>query len=130
MCIDIFLCLGTLPPPSQLIINFLNSTLSLSWVAPPSLEVSNPPTISHYLLDNNVTNIPKTISNPAVCKPAMPCKSSLDINDPSFIKKTGAQITTILDYNGTIEFTFYAVNGAGDGIPIYTYVHSKNALTG
>ena len=121
---------GTLPPPSQLTINSSNSTLSLFWVAPPSLEVSTPPTISHYILGNNVTNIPKTISNPAVCKPAMPCNSSFDINDPSFNINTGEQNTTILDYNGTIEFTFFAVNGAGDGTPIYTYVHSKKTPTG
>ena len=122
---------GILPPPSQLTINSSNSTITLSWVAPPSLEVSIPPTISHYILDNNVTNIPKTISNPAVCKPAMPCISSPDINDPSFIINTGEQNTTILDYNGTIEFTFLAVNGAGDGsATTYTYVPSKKTLTG
>ena len=61
----------------------------------------------------------------------MPCNSSLDINDSSFVINTGEQNTTILDYNGTIiEFTFFAVNGAGNGIAIYTYVHSKKALTG
>ena len=117
---------GILSPPELLGINSSNSTLSLSWVAPPSLQVSTPPTISHYILGNNVTNIPKTISNPAVCKPAMPCNSSLDINDPSFIINTGEQNTTILDYNDTIEFTFFAVNGAGNGnANLYTYVHSK-----
>ena len=61
----------------------------------------------------------------------MPCNSLLDINDPSFIVNTGEQNTIILDYNGTIEFTFFAVNGAGDGSAAkYTYVHSKKTLTG
>ena len=128
---NVFFYLGLLPQPQLLGITISNSTLSLSWVAPPSLEVSTPPTISHYILGNNVTNIAKTISNLAVCKPAMPCNSSLDINDPPFIINTGEQNTTILDYNGTIEFTLFAVNGAGDGsATTYTYVPSKKTLTG
>ena len=61
----------------------------------------------------------------------MPCNSSLDINDRSFIISTGEQNTTILDFNGTIEFIFFAVNGAGDGnAATCNYVPSKKTLRG
>ena len=110
--------LGILPPPLQFIVSSTNATLVVSWVAPPSLDVSTPPTISHYVLGNNVTNFIKTISNPPGCRLKVPCISSLNLSDPSFLIDNGSygeQIKTILDNNGPIMFTLFAVNGAGDG---------------
>ena len=125
--------LGILSPPQQFYVYSTNTTLVVSWVAPPSLEVSTPPTISHYILGNNVTNITKTISNPPGCRPAMPCNSSLNLSDPSFLinnESNGEQNTTILDYNGTIQFTFFAINGAGNGnSTTCIYITPKRKLT-
>ena len=48
----------------------------------------------------------------------MPCNFSLDLMNPSFLVSVGSHEkinTTILNYNGTIVFTFFAVNGAGNG---------------
>ena len=103
--------LGILPPPKDLKNNVSNNSLSLSWEAPDSLQVSTPPTISHYVLSNNITNGTKTFNNPTTCNPLASCNYSLDLRDPFF--KTGN--ATILDYNGTVEFTLFAVNGAGNG---------------
>ena len=132
-CISFYfphLHVGIPPQPLQFYVSVssTNTTLAVSWVAPPSLEVSTPPTISHYVLGNNVTNITKTISNPSGCRPSVPCNSSLDLSDPSLMIHNGEQNTTILDYNGTILFTFFAVNGAGNGNSssfIYTPLKSK-----
>ena len=110
---------GILSPPQWFEITFSNSTLTVSWWAPPSLETSIPPTISHYILNNNITNIPVPIINPAGCKPSMPCNSSLNLMIPSLfivnLSFYGGKNTTILDNNGTILFTIFAVNGAGNG---------------
>ena len=121
--------------PLQFNVSSTNTTLVVSWVAPPSLEVSTPPTISHYVLGNNVTNITKTISNPTGCRPSVSCNSSLGLSDLLLLIHNGSygeQNTTILDYNGTILFTFFAVNGAGNGNPttfIYMYIPPKKELT-
>eukprot|EP00731_Ephydatia_muelleri_P014682 Em0008g402a len=42
----------------------------------------------------------------------MPCTATLDLSDPLLLMSHN---TSILEYNGTIEFTYYAVNGAGNG---------------
>ena len=104
--------LGILPPPKNLKMNVSNSSVSLSWVAPDSLQVSTPPIISHYVLSNNLTNGTKTINNPTTCNPLASCNYSLDLRDPFFITDRN---TTLLDYNGAVEFTLFAVNGAGNG---------------
>ena len=108
---------GILPPPKQFSMNVSNSTSDLSWVAPDSLQVSTPPTISHYVLSNNLTNGTKTFNNPTTCNPLAFCTYSLDLRDPFFtcVGCYGGENMTILDYNGTILFTFFAVNGAGNG---------------
>ena len=105
-------------PPLQLIIISNNNALVMPWFASPFLEVSTTSTISHYILGINVTNITKTISNPPGCRPCVSCNSSLYFSDPSFVirfESNREQNTTILDYNGTIQFSFFAVNGAGVG---------------
>ena len=105
--------LGILPPPNDLKTNISNSTtVTLSWVAPDSLQVSTPPTISHYVLSNNLTNSTKTFNNPTTCNPLASCNYSFDLRDPFFTTDGNA---TMLDYNGTVEFTLFAVNGAGNG---------------
>ena len=43
----------------------------------------------------------------------MPCTATLDLSDPLLLMSHN---TSILEYNYTIEFTYYAVNGAGHGI--------------
>lgn len=107
-----FLHTGTLSPPQYFEIILSNNTLTVSWLAPTSLETSIPPTISYYILSNNVTNTPTSINNPAGCKPSMLCNVFLvRMNLMSY----GEENTTIFDYNGTILFTFFAVNGAGNG---------------
>ena len=97
--------------------NFSNRTVYLSWVAPDSLQVSTPPTISHYVLSNNLTNGTKTFNNPTTCNPLAYCNYSLDLRDPFFISvvSDGDANTIMFGYNGAVEFTLFAVNGAGNG---------------
>ena len=101
-----------------------DTLLMLSWIAPPSLEVSTDSTIACYILGNNITNITKTIINPLGCRPAMPCNYSFGLSDPSLNNGCyGVKNATILDYNGAILFTFFAVNGAGNGNQTtFTYI--------
>ena len=106
--------LGILPPPNDLKTNVSNNSLSISWIAPDSLQVSTPPTISQYVLSNNLTNGTKTFNNPTTCNPLTSCNYSLDLRDP-FFKTDGNGNATMLDYNGVVEFTLFAVNGAGNG---------------
>ncbi|KAL5469192.1 hypothetical protein EMCRGX_G030411 [Ephydatia muelleri] len=52
-----------LPPPNDLKMNVSNNSLSLSWVAPDSLQVSTPPTISHYVLKYGTEHLGQYFSN-------------------------------------------------------------------
>ena len=106
---------GILPPPQQFEMIFSNSTVNLSWIAPDSLQVSTPPTISYYVLSNNLTNSTKTFNNPTTCNPLASCNYSLDLRDPFSASVGSYENTTILDYNETTQFAFFAVNGAGNG---------------
>ena len=90
--------------------------MKLSWNAPPSYGYDLSPAISHYVLTNNVSIVPKTINSS--CAPSMPCNTSLDLSDPLLLMSHN---TSILEHNDTIEFTYYAVNGAGNGNPT-TYI--------
>ncbi|KAL5491658.1 hypothetical protein EMCRGX_G016990 [Ephydatia muelleri] len=121
----ILLIQGILGPPDQLTIDvdFSNISLRLFWIAPPSYiyDVS-PAAIFHYVLSNNVSNVPKIIKSS--CAPSMPCNTSLDLSDPLLLMSHN---TSILEYNGTMEFTFYAVNGAGNGNQT-TYVLNIHVL--
>ena len=115
--------IGILPAPQQFNMIVSNRSVSLYWIAPDSLQVSTPPTISHYVLSNNLTNDTKTFNNPTTCNPLASCNYSLDLRDPFFICVGcyGGEITTILDNNGTVLFALFAVNGAGNGnATIYT----------
>eukprot|EP00731_Ephydatia_muelleri_P017514 Em0010g612a len=110
--------------------DFSDSTVNLSWVVPVSLQVSTPPTISHYVLSNNLTNGTKTFNNPTTCNPLAFCNYSMDRRDPFFtsVASDGNGNTTILDYNGIVEFTFFAVNGAGNG-NAFTYIPPRRTPT-
>ena len=111
---------GILQAPQQFTLSTSNSAVNISWIVPDSLQVSTPPTISHYVLSNNLTNDTKTFKNPTTCNPLASCTYSLD---PFFIS-VGSLNATILDYNGTIIFAFFAVNGAGNGNST-TYVYRR-----
>ena len=124
---------GILLPPQQIRMNISNSSVNLFWVAPDSLQVSTPPTISHYVLSNNLTNDTKTINNPTTCNPLASCKYSFDLRNPFFIsvRSYGGEYTTIFEINGTILFTFFAVNGAGIGnAATFTYKVPKKTQAG
>ena len=124
---------GILLPPQQIRMNISNSSVNLFWVAPDSLQVSTPPTISHYVLSNNLTNGIKTFNNPPTCNPLASCNYSFDLRDPFFIsvRSYGGENTIICDINGTILFTFFAVNGAGNGnAATFTYMVPKETQAG
>ena len=124
----LYMFTGILPPPQHFRMTFSNISVTLSWVAPDSLHVSTPPTISHYVLSNNLTNDTKTINNPTTCNPLAYCNYSFDLRDPFFtcVGCYGGENMTIVDYNGTILFTFFAVNGAGNGhATTFTYIVLK-----
>ena len=132
---NILLCMftGILPPPQQFQMNFSNISVTLSWVLPDSLQVSTPPTISHYVLSNNLTNGTKTFNNPTTCNPLTSCNYSFDVRDPFFTcdRCYGGENMTILYYNGTTLFTFFAVNGAGNGnATTFTYMAPKKTQKG
>ena len=102
---------GILEPPRELKIHVdVHVSNNMSWIAPSSYDVS-PAAIFHYVLSNNVSNVSEIIRSS--CGPSIPCTASLDLNDPLLLLSHN---TSILEYNGTIEFTYYAVNGAGNGI--------------
>ena len=124
--------LGILPPPNDVQINVSNKSVSLSWVAPESLQVSTPPTISHYVLSNNLTNRTETFNNPTTCHPLASCNYSFDLRDPFFTSVgTSGENATILDYNGAVEFKLFAVNGAGNGnAATCTYILQRKIPTG
>ena len=82
------------------------------------------PTISHYVLSNNLKNDTKTFNNPTTCNPLASCNYSFDLRDLfiSCVGCYGGKNMTNLDYNVKI-FTFFAVNGAGNGdVTIYILV--------
>ena len=114
-------------PPGQLNldVNISNNKLRLSWIAPTSYDVSPPPAIFYYVLSNNVSNV--TIHIRSSCALSMPCNTSLDLSDPLLLMSHN---TSILVYNGTIEFTYYAVNGAGNGNPTTYILNMVKAVSG
>ena len=72
-----------------------------------------------------------SMNNPTIYNPLAYCNYSLDLRDPFFtcIGCYGGENTTILD--GTILFTFFAVNGAGNGdATTFTYTVPKGTESG
>ena len=114
----VYLQLGKLAAPMDIEVAYSGSSITISWMAPFSLQLSTPPSIFNYILNNNVTNSVTTIS-PAKCEPSMHCNYSLDLREKA-----------MLDYNGTVEFTLFAVNGAGNGsAATYTSELQRKAMT-
>ena len=92
------------------------ATFVLSWGAPFSLDVTNSPDIFYYILCTNITIYGcRTIPSDPDCTFPRTCTSSVDFTDPSLNGTNGGQNKTIMDYGDPIQFTFFAVNGAGSG---------------
>eukprot|EP00731_Ephydatia_muelleri_P003136 Em0001g3136a len=112
-------------PPSPLdapsnfsvnISNTSNTTFLLSWGAPFSLDVTDSPDIFYYTLCANITVYGcKNISSDPDCTFPRTCTSSVDFTHHSLNGTNGGQNKTIMDYGDPIHFTFFAVNGAGNG---------------
>eukprot|EP00731_Ephydatia_muelleri_P003110 Em0001g3110a len=110
---------GPLEPPSNFSVNISNTsntTFLLSWGAPFSLDVSDSPDIFYYTLCTNITIYGcRNISSDPDCSFPRTCTSSVDFTDPSINGTNGGQNKTVMDYGDPIHFTFFAVNGAGNG---------------
>ena len=111
--------LGPLQYPSNFSVNISNSsntTFLLSWGAPFSLDVTDSPDIFYYTLCTNITIYGcKNISSDPDCIFPRTCTSSVDFTGHSLNATSGGQNKTIMDYVDPIHFTFFAVNGAGNG---------------
>eukprot|EP00731_Ephydatia_muelleri_P003117 Em0001g3117a len=91
-------------------------TFLLSWDAPFSLDVTDSPDIFYYILCTNITIYGcRTIPSDPDCTFPKICTSSVDFTGPSLNGTNGGQNKTIMDYGDPIHFTFFAVNGAGNG---------------
>ena len=106
--------LGPLDAPYNLSVARSNTSFILSWGAPFSLHVTGYSTdIFNYILCTNITIYGcKTIPSDPDCTFPRTCTSSVDFTDPSL----NGTNKTIMDYGDTILFTFFAINGAGNGI--------------
>ena len=110
--------------------NVSDCSVNISWIVPDSLQVSTPPTISHYVLSSNLTNGTKSFNNPTTCNPLASCNYSFDLRDPFFTSVgTYGENATILVYNGAVEFKLFAVNGAGNGNAA-AYILQRKISTG
>ena len=110
---------GPLDAPSNFSVNISNTsntTFLLSWGAPFSLDVTDSPDIFYYTLCANITIYGcKNISSDPDCTFPRTCTSSVYFTGPSLNGTNGRQNKTIMDYGDPIYFTFFAVNGAGNG---------------
>ena len=121
--------LGTPFDFSVNISNTSNTSFLLSWGAPFSLDVTDSPDIFYYTLCTNITIYGcKNISSDPDCTFPKTCISSVDFTDPSLNGTNGGQNKTIMDYGDPIHFTFFAVNGAGNGATAnLTYLFKKQS---
>ena len=107
--------IGTLAAPYKLAVTKAKpNTFMLSWGAPFSLNVTDySPDIFYYILCTNITIYGcKTIPSDPDCTFPRTCTSLVDFTDPSLNE---GQNMTIMHYDGPILFTFFAINGAGNG---------------
>ena len=125
---------GPLDAPSNLsvsISNTSNTTFLLSWGAPFSLDVTGSLDIYNYTLCTNITIYGcRTIPSDPDCifNGTNQCNSSVDFTHPSLNGTNGEQNKTIMDYGNPIHFTFFAVNGAGNGAKAnFTYLLKKKS---
>ena len=109
-----FTLLGILDAPYNFSVTSSNTTFLFSWGAPFSLDVTDySPDILHYILCSNISTYEcKRIPINADCTFPSICPLSLDFSDPLV---TRGQNHIIAEYDSVIEFTFSAVNGAGNG---------------
>ena len=108
---------GLLHAPNAFNVTLSNNTCILSWGAPFSLDVTDySPEIFYYILCINITIYGcLTIPSDPYCIFPRTCTSSVDLTDSSSLDGTNGQGKAIMDYGIPIEFTFFAVNGAGNG---------------
>ncbi|KAL5517644.1 hypothetical protein EMCRGX_G003231 [Ephydatia muelleri] len=110
---------GPLDAPGTFSVNISNTsntTFLLSWGAPFSLDVTDSPDIFYFTLCTNITIYGcRIIHSDTDCTFPRTCTSSVDFTHPSLNGTNGGQNKTIMDYGNPIHFTFFAVNGAGNG---------------
>ena len=127
----ILLISGILAAPYNFSVAMSNTTFVFSWGAPYSLDVTDcSPDIFYYTLCTNITIYGcRNISSDPHCTFPRTCTTSLDYNGPLI---NGFQNITTFEYGGSIlEFTFYAVNGAGNGnVTTTAYVGTQRTETG
>eukprot|EP00731_Ephydatia_muelleri_P003012 Em0001g3012a len=96
--------------------NTSNATLILSWGAPFSLDVTDSPDIFYYILCTNITIYGcRTIPSDPDCLFPRKCTLVIDITNSSLIGADERQTKVNVSYGDHIQFTFFAVNGAGNG---------------
>eukprot|EP00731_Ephydatia_muelleri_P003006 Em0001g3006a len=96
--------------------NTSNATLILSWGAPFSLDVTGSPEILYYTLCTNITIYGcRTIHSDPDCSFPRKCTLVIDITNSSLIGADERQTKVNVSYGDYIQFTFFAVNGAGNG---------------
>eukprot|EP00731_Ephydatia_muelleri_P003021 Em0001g3021a len=96
--------------------NTSNTTFILSWGAPFSYDVTDSPDIFYYTLCTNITLYGcNNISSDPDCSFPRNCTLVIDITDSSLIDADERQTKVNVSYSDHIQFTFFAVNGAGNG---------------
>ena len=107
----VYLHLGKLAAPTDFEITLAGGILTILWVAPFSLEVSTPPSIFNYTFSD------KFVTNSVIAIYPSECEHYNYLRDifVTLVGSDGNGNTTMLDYNGAVEFTLFAVNGAGNG---------------
>eukprot|EP00731_Ephydatia_muelleri_P003119 Em0001g3119a len=123
---------GPLDAPGTFSVNISNTsntTFLLSWGAPFSLDVTDSPDILYYTLCTNITiHGCRIIHSDPDCTFPRTCTSSVDFTHPSLNDINGGQNKTIMDYGDPIHFSFFAVNGAGNGTKAnFTYLFKKES---
>ena len=128
--VESFIMLGILDAPYNFSVTSSNTTFLFSWGAPFSLDVTDySPDILHYILCSNIRTYEckRIPSNPECTFPSV-CTMSLDFSDPLV---TRVQNHIIVEYDSVIEFTFFTVNGAGNGnVTTAAYIGTKMMRTG
>eukprot|EP00731_Ephydatia_muelleri_P003002 Em0001g3002a len=125
---------GPLDAPSNFSVNISNTsntTFLLSWGAPFSLNITDyHPNIFYYTLCSNIIIYGcRTVPSDPDCTFPRTCTSSVDFADPSLNGTNGGQNKTIMNYSDPIHFTFFAVNGAGNGAKAnLTYLVKKKSV--
>ncbi|KAL5517632.1 hypothetical protein EMCRGX_G003214 [Ephydatia muelleri] len=122
---------GLLQAPSNVSVKISNTSnllFLLSWGAPFSLDVTDSPDIFYYTLCTNITIYGcRTIPSDPDCTYPKTCTSSFDFTDDSQNCTNGEQNNTIMDCD-SIHFTFFAVNGAGNGTKAnFTYLFKQES---